>query len=119
MDPERRGSKKSFCPRRSAAGESRYLLVLSTGRSGNGERVLMISHSSWENISVLLSGNWLTFLVLVAALPECPEEVPNINPSSRPKHSPALRIGPPHGDLAPKIHPFDLASIEFESKRSR
>src|SRR6266478_7039710 len=51
MGPARRGSKKSFCPRRAAAGESRYLLVVSTGRAGNGESVLIIAHSWGEKPS--------------------------------------------------------------------
>src|SRR6266849_3075345 len=51
MGPESRGSKKSFCPSRAAAGESRYLLVVSTGRAGNGESVLIIAHSCGEKPS--------------------------------------------------------------------
>src|SRR5690349_21358008 len=74
MGPERRGSKKSFCPRRAAAAESRYLLVVSTGRAGNGERVLMIAHSCCENpFSLSLLPDWL--------------ESTNAEPNSRPKHN--------------------------------
>src|SRR6266700_2811996 len=43
-----RGSKKSFCPSSAAAGESRYLFVVSIGRAGRGESALMIAHSSGE-----------------------------------------------------------------------
>src|SRR6267378_8345808 len=57
MGPARRGSKKSFCPRRAAAGESRYLLVVSTGKAGNGESVLMIAHS-WREKPSPPSPDW-------------------------------------------------------------
>jgi hypothetical protein len=57
MGPESRGSKKSFCPSRAAAGESPYLLVVSTGRPGNGESVLTIAHSKGERPSALK--DWL------------------------------------------------------------
>src|SRR5215471_7492136 len=53
IGPERRGSKKSFCPKRAAASESRYLFVVSTGRSGKGERVLIIAHCLGEKPSPL------------------------------------------------------------------
>src|SRR5690242_10838151 len=39
IGPASRGSKNSFCPRNAASAESRYLLVVSTGRVGRGERV--------------------------------------------------------------------------------
>src|SRR6516162_6382988 len=51
MGPESRGSKNNFCPRSAAAGESRYLLVVSTGRSGSGDSVFMMAHSWGENPS--------------------------------------------------------------------
>src|SRR5947209_4197339 len=52
MGPESRGSKKSFCPRRAAAGESRYLLVRSSGSPGSGESVLITTHSWGEKSSL-------------------------------------------------------------------
>src|SRR5215472_10897807 len=48
MGPESRGSKNSFWPNKAAAGESRYLFVVSTGKFGNGESVLMTAHSCGE-----------------------------------------------------------------------
>src|SRR5580765_3746783 len=51
IGPESRGSKKSFCPRSAAAGESRYLFVASTGSAGSGESVLTMAHSEAEKIA--------------------------------------------------------------------
>src|SRR5258708_35015541 len=89
MGPERGGSKKSFCPKRAGAGESRYLLVVSTGKPGNGESVLTIAHSRREKLSPTLSPaseGWLG-------------TTNGTDPSNRPKHSVDLRIAHLHDDL--------------------
>src|SRR5205807_8324122 len=52
MGPESRGSKNSFCPRRAAAGEARYLLVVSTVSAGSGESDLITAHSWREKPSL-------------------------------------------------------------------
>src|SRR5436190_18281235 len=58
IGPESRGSKKSFWPRSAAAGESRYLLVASTGSAGRGESVLTMAHSSAEKGCGTLVVGW-------------------------------------------------------------
>src|SRR5437764_2559815 len=88
MGPERRGSKNSFCPRRAAASESRYLLVVSTGRSGNGERVLMVAHSCWLKPSLPESADWLRAAVATM------RNDPSNTASNTPNHSADLRITP-------------------------
>src|SRR5258708_29279187 len=104
MGPERRGSKKSFCPRRAAAGESRYILVVSTGSAGNGERVLMIAHSWREKPSCFLSSesedcfklgsaNGLALSPSEAVSSEYPKETASAtDTTNRPNHSVDLRI---------------------------
>src|ERR1051325_113268 len=52
MGPERRGSKNNFCPSSAAAAESRYLLVVSIGRSGSGESVAIKARSAGEKMSL-------------------------------------------------------------------
>src|SRR5437763_14805123 len=86
MGPERRGSVNSVCPRRAAASESRYLLVVSTGRSGNGERVLMVAHSCWLKPSLPESADWLRAAVATM------RNDPSNTASNTPNHSADLRI---------------------------
>src|SRR5215470_16672275 len=66
IGPERRGSKKSFCPSSAASAESRYLLLVSLGSSGSGESVAITARSAGEKMS--LSGAvWVTGLVPAGA----------------------------------------------------
>src|SRR5580692_6207358 len=87
MGPERRGSKKSSWPSSAAAGESRYSLVVSTGKSGNGESVLMTTHSCFEKLTLSVSGVLLSCSFAVAAPPVHPDETARVTvPNTRPNH---------------------------------
>src|SRR5262245_29913057 len=83
MGPDRRGSKNSFCPRSAAARESRYLLVVSTGRSGSGDNVLMTAHSCGEKPSVdgLVTGP--TLVLPAGASPHTPDRTPTARAASK------------------------------------
>src|SRR4029078_4552760 len=50
--PERRGSKKSFCPRSAAGRELRYVFSVSAGNPGKGDSVLTTAHSWLERASL-------------------------------------------------------------------
>src|SRR5215831_477572 len=93
MGPDRRGSKKSFCPRSAAAGESRYLLVVSTGRAGSGDSVLMSAHSCGEKPSLAGSVAWPTLSLPVGASPNDADRTTKARaPSKRPEDSRNFRI---------------------------
>ena len=55
MGPDRRGSKNNSCPSSAAAAESRYLFVVSIGRSGNGESVSITARSAGEKMSLSIA----------------------------------------------------------------
>src|SRR5436305_247865 len=55
IGPDRRGSKKNFCPNSAAAAESRYLFVGSIGKSGSGESVSIKVRSAGEKMSLSLA----------------------------------------------------------------
>src|SRR5690349_3954 len=77
IGPDSRGSKKSFWPSRAAVAESRYLLVVSTGRAGRGERLRMVAHSEGEKPS------W----------PDCPHSIHAAATAPKQRNIDDLRMG--------------------------
>ncbi len=83
---ERRGSKKSLSQKR-RSGRIAILIVVSRGRPGNGDSVLIIAHSCREKPSLSASSvceDWL-------------QTTNPADPSNRPKPSAAFRIAHLHG----------------------